>query len=139
MKKFYKNQYAYNRVIIFLIFLLLSISCSRKGIMEGGEYKSDNMHSIKTFYIYDYISGNDIKYHAFDIHSQNNKPLLNYYFSHNANIPTHSLNFASSYSEAENVISQYSSNLKYVVSIDDIGALQFFDCSIDSLNNYCGP
>ena len=132
----FRFQYQTFMLSLILIVVLIFISCKNDGIVIGGDYSSGNQY-IKTFYIYDYVSENDIREHASSMYPQNIGTILNYYFSHNANIPTYSLKTASSFSEAKKIIIQYSSNLKYVVSIDVFGNSQFFDCSIDTAINHC--
>ncbi len=126
-----------NYIILLSLFFL--ISCEKNGIMKGGEYSGENTNFVKTFYIYDYITSKDIIEHSSKVASEIVGESVNYYFSHNANIPTQLLKLAPNHSKAINIVKKYSSNLKYVVSINKNNNLIFFDCSVDTISEFCGP
>ena len=139
MKKYFK---------IVAVYLLLTIfSCSDvKSIIDGGAFADPSGNSIKTFYIYDYVNLNKLNDHLRKTSSPDQSTTVNYYFSHNSNIPSSSLKYAKSIPDAKNIIKDYSESEKVeyfnnfdvipVSSIDEVIKESFCDESfINEISN----
>ena len=108
------------RISIFstlLSFISLITSCADSGIIEGGKFSSGQKNSVHAFYLYDYISKDKVKEHALTIIDESKNISASFYFSHNSNVPTHSL--------------------KYVSFKDENGQISFVDCKSDPDNKLC--
>ena len=107
---------------------LIFCGCDNKGIINGGYYY-DNMDRLNTYYLYDFVSIEKVKKHAMESAYTIGSTTANYYFSYNSNIPSHSLELANSLSEANQLIDDYSYNIKYAFFRNKSGEMKFVDCS----------
>ena len=130
MKKYFKIVAAYLLLTIF--------SCSDvKSIIDGGAFADPSGNSIKTFYIYDYVNFNKLNDHLRKTSSPNQSTTVNYYFSHNSNIPTSSLKYAKSITDAKNIIKDYCHSIKYIGLKDSLGIFTLITCADAPTNEYC--
>ena len=119
------------------ITLLFGFGCEKQGIMNGGSYKNGNQDVINTFYIYDYISIDDIKNHGLTLPYFDETILTNYYFSYNSTFPSHSLSISKDISDANKLINEYAFNIKYASIRTKSGKMKFVDCSKSPNDSLC--
>ena len=130
MKKYFKIVAAYLLPTIF--------SCSDvKSIIDGGAFADPSGNSIKTFYIYDYVNLNKLNDHLRKTSSSGQSTTVNYYFSHNSNIPSSSLKYAESITDAKNIIKDYCHSIKYIGLKDSLGIFTLISCADAPTNKYC--
>ena len=130
MKKYFKIVAGY--------LLLTILSCSDvKSIIDGGAFADPSGNSIKTFYIYDYVNFNKLNDHLRKTSSPNQSTTVNYYFSHNSNIPSSSLKYAKSITDAKNIIKDYCHSIKYIGLKDSLGIIMLISCADAPTNEYC--
>ena len=128
------------RHLLLLIFIGLAYwGCDKKGIINGGHYKNDNLDRLNTYYLYDFISKGKVEKHAMESTYTDGSTTANYYFSYNSNIPSHSLELVKSLSEANKLIDDYSYNIKYAFIRNKSGEMRFVDCSESPNDNLCSP
>lgn len=130
-----------NNVQILMIILIgmFCMNCARESIIHGGSYKSEDGHSLNTFYLYDFVSMENVEDHALATIDPHSELTANYYFSHNANIPSHSLQFSADIQEAINTIGQYSTNMKYAFVSDEMGIAKLVNCVDEPNDILCDP
>ena len=118
--------------------MLTIFSCSDvKSIIDGGAFADPSGNSIKTFYIYDYVNFNKLNDHLRKTSSPNQSTTVNYYFSHNSNIPSSSLKYAKSITDAKNIIKDYCHSIKYIGLKDSLGIIMLISCADAPTNEYC--
>ena len=130
LKKYFKFVTAY---------LLLTIFSCRdvKSIIDGGAFTDTGGNTIKTFYIYDYVNPNKLNDHLRKTSSSGESTTANYYFSHNSNIPSSSLKYAKSITDAKNIIKDYCHSIKYIGLKDSLGIFKLISCADAPVNKYC--
>ena len=130
LKKYFKFLPAY---------LLLTIFSCRdvKSIIDGGAFTDTGGNTIKTFYIYDYVNPNKLNDHLRKTSSSGESTTANYYFSHNSNIPSSSLKYAKSITDAKNIIKDYCHSIKYIGLKDSLGIFKLISCADAPVNKYC--
>tara|TARA_Y100001935_G_scaffold37692_1_gene30053 strand:+ start:862 stop:1326 length:465 start_codon:yes stop_codon:yes gene_type:complete len=121
------------------VYLLLTIFSCRdvKSIIDGGAFTDTGGNTIKTFYIYDYVNRNKLNDHLRKTSSSGESTTANYYFSHNSNIPSSSLKFAKSITDAKNIIKDYCHSIKYIGLKDSLGIFKLISCADAPMNKYC--
>ena len=123
-------------ILIFLFFL----SCNRNsssGIIPQTQLTSQKFDRINTYYIYDYVSKDQlIKYSLKQEHKSGRKS-IHYYFSHNANIPSHELKYLESIVETREILKKYRHSLKFVFVKDSFEKKEMVDCLEDPRNLLC--
>tara|TARA_Y100001980_G_C14488312_1_gene265737 strand:- start:169 stop:633 length:465 start_codon:yes stop_codon:yes gene_type:complete len=121
------------------VYLLLTIFSCRdvKSIIDGGAFTDTGGNTIKTFYIYDYVNRNKLNDHLRKTSSSGKSTTANYYFSHNSNIPSSSLKFAKSITDAKNIIKDYCHSIKYIGLKDSLGIFKLISCADAPMNKYC--
>ena len=118
--------------------MLTIFSCSDvKSIIDGGAFADPSGNSIKTFYIYDYVNLNKLNDHLRKTSSPDQSTTVNYYFSHNSNIPSSSLKYAKSIPDAKNIIKDYCHSIKYIGLKDSLGIFTLISCADAPTNKYC--
>ena len=118
--------------------MLTIFSCSDvKSIIDGGTFADPSGNAIKTFYIYDYVNFNKLSDHLRKTSSPNQSTTVNYYFSHNSNIPSSSLKYAKSIPDAKNIIKDYCHSIKYIGLRDSLGIFKLISCADALTNEYC--
>ena len=99
------------KIILFLIGIMI-LSCkgqiSDNSIIEQGNFINKNNDRINTYYIYDFVSEENIKKHGSQSKYSKGSVSTNFYFSHNGNIPSQELRNTENLSEAYKLISEYS-------------------------------
>ena len=130
LKKYFKFLPAY---------LLLTIFSCRdvKSIIDGGAFTDTGGNTIKTFYIYDYVNPDKLNDHLRETSSPDQSTTVNYYFSHNSNIPSSSLKYAKSFTDAKNIIKDYCHSIKYIGLKDSLGIFKLISCADAPVNKYC--
>tara|TARA_B110000444_G_C18813162_1_gene583714 strand:+ start:1291 stop:1677 length:387 start_codon:yes stop_codon:yes gene_type:complete len=123
--------------IISLFIILLTINCDSQGIKNGGSYKSDRFDRLNAFYLYDYISKSDVLKHANSSDHNDGSLTFNYYFSYNANIPSHDLLSSKTIEGALGLIKTYSHSIKYGYLKNKSGVITFVNCSEEPENDIC--
>ena len=113
-------------------------SCSKSGIIDGGSYISDKEGQIHAFYLYDFVSTNDVQEHAHTLDHSLGEIMESYYFSHNSNIPSQSLRLSKNFKDATEVIKTYAFNIKYAYQKDVKGEARFVDCVAFPNDQLCG-
>lgn len=113
-------------------------SCSKSGIIDGGSYISDKEGQIHAFYLYDFVSMNEVYEHAHRLDHSLGEIMESYYFSHNSNIPTQSLRLSKNFNDATAVIEAYAFNIKYAYQKDAKGEVRFVDCVAFPNDQLCG-
>tara|TARA_B100000674_G_C37822038_1_gene906292 strand:+ start:711 stop:1175 length:465 start_codon:yes stop_codon:yes gene_type:complete len=121
------------------VYLLLTIFSCRdvKSIIDGGAFTDTGGNTIKTFYIYDYVNRNKLNDHLRKTSSSGESTTANYYFSHNSNIPSSSLKYAKSITDAKNIIKDYCHSIKYIGLKDSLGIFKLISCADAPMNKYC--
>ena len=121
------------------VYLLLTIFSCRdvKSIIDGGAFTDTGGNTIKTFYIYDYVNRNKLNDHLRKTSSSGKSTTANYYFSHNSNIPSSSLKYAKSITDAKNIIKDYCHSIKYIGLKDSLGIFKLISCADAPMNKYC--
>ena len=128
------------KIILFLIGIM-SLACkgqiSNNSIIEQGNFISKNNDRINTYYIYDFVSKENIKKHGSQSKYSKGSVTTNFYFSHNGNIPSQELRNTENLSDAYKLISEYSYYIKYVHNKDPLGEIKFVDCSQIQKDDFC--
>ena len=121
------------------VYLLLTIFSCRdvKSIIDGGAFTDTGGNTIKTFHIYDYVNPNKLNDHLRKTSSSGESTTANYYFSHNSNIPSSSLKYAKSITDAKNIIKDYCHSIKYIGLKDSLGIFKLISCADAPMNKYC--
>lgn len=122
-----------------VLVMILFSSCNKEGIINGGGFISDDQDRVSAFYLYDYISREDVESHASSLDHTQGQLTAIYYFSHNSNIPTQALRMSKDLQEAKSIMGQYSFNIKYAFLIDSIGNERFVGCMDRPEDDLCDP
>jgi len=126
-----------NKLSALFIFLGLIIACADSGIIEGGKFSSSEKNSVYAFYLHDYISKDKVKKHALTLIDESKDLSASFYFSHNSNVPTHSLRLSKNFQDAIDIMTRYHHSLKYVSFKNETGKISFVDCTSDPDNRLC--
>ena len=123
-------------IIIFLFFL----SCNRNsfsGIIPQTQFTNQEFDRVNTYYIYDYVSKNQLlEYSSKQVHEFGRKS-VHYYFSHNANIPTDKLKYSDSIIDIRKNLKKYRHSLKFVFVKQSSEKSEIIDCFEDPSNSLC--
>ena len=126
----------------FILILLLA-GCGSKSlknnIQQKGYYVNEKNDRVSAYYIYDFVSKEEVKRHAMQSNSKEGNSIANYYFSRNGNIPSHELKLSKSLVEANNIINRYSYNVRYGFTKDSLGNIKFADCLETPQDDLCTP
>jgi len=113
----------------YSLVLILSFSCcSKSGIIEGGSYVSEKEGQIHAFYLYDFITKEEVHKHALSLNPNSDEQITIYYFSHNSNIPSQNLRLSKNIKDAKRVIKKYAFNIKYAFENNSEDEIKFIDC-----------
>ena len=121
----------------FLLLIFVFLSCSKSGIIEGGSYIGNTDGQIHTFYLYDFVSEQEIYEHALKLGQLPDSQVLIYYFSHNSNIPSQSISLSKDLKDATIVIKKYAFNIKYAFECNREGRIRFIDCMVSPGDELC--
>ena len=123
-------------VLSFLFFL----SCNRNsfsGIIPQTQFTNQEFDRVNTYYIYDYVSKNQLlQYSSKQVHKSGRKS-IHYYFSHNANIPTEKLKYADSIMDIHKNLKKYRHSLKFIFVKHSSEKMEIIDCLDDPSNLLC--
>tara|TARA_B100000427_G_scaffold317565_1_gene313785 strand:- start:912 stop:1307 length:396 start_codon:yes stop_codon:yes gene_type:complete len=123
-----------------IIFVSVFISCHKganSGIIPQFKFTSPGSDRISTYYIYDYVSENDLISYSQKENHNIGKTSIYYYFSHNANIPSIDLRQAESIIEIKKIMKGYAHSLKYVFVKKQDGEESLNDCISNPRNPLC--
>tara|TARA_S200000501_G_scaffold311198_1_gene301666 strand:+ start:1854 stop:2249 length:396 start_codon:yes stop_codon:yes gene_type:complete len=123
-------------ILIFLFFL----SCNRNsssGIIPQTQLTSQKFDRVNTYYIYDYVSKNHLLEYSLKQEHEPGRKSIHYYFSHNANIPSHELKYSKSTSETLEILKRYRHSLKFVFVKESSEKEEMVDCLEDPRNLLC--
>tara|TARA_Y100000741_G_C18138081_1_gene511931 strand:- start:141 stop:587 length:447 start_codon:yes stop_codon:yes gene_type:complete len=124
--------------IIFFIFYLIISGCGgNTGIINGGFYKNEQGDFLSSYYIYDFVSEEKISNHVLESFHVFGQLTINYYFSHNSNIPSNSIKHAKSIENAKSIIISHSYNIKYIGIKDRMANTSIIDCLVNPDNEFC--
>ncbi|RPG63236.1 MAG: hypothetical protein CBD66_000740 [Flavobacteriaceae bacterium TMED206] len=123
-------------ILIFLFFL----SCNRNsssGIIPQTQVTSQEFDRLNTYYIYDYVSKDQLLEYSLKQEHKTGRKSIHYYFSHNANIPSHELKYSESIIEICKILKSYRHSLKFVFVKESSGNEMMIDCLEDPSNLLC--
>ena len=123
-----------------IIFIFILISCNNganSGIIPQFKFTSPESDKISTYYIYDYVSENDLIIYSQKEDHNIGKTSIHYFFSHNANIPSIDLRQAETITEIKQILKGYSHSLKYVFFKKHDGEEYFEDCLSNPSDSLC--
>ena len=123
-------------ILIFLFFL----SCNRNsssGIIPQTQVTSQEFDRLNTYYIYDYVSKDQLLEYSLKQEHKTGRKSIHYYFSHNANIPSHELKYSESIIEICKILKSYRHSLKFVFVKESAGNEMMIDCLEDPSNLLC--
>ena len=123
-----------------IIFIFILISCNNganSGIIPQFKFTSPESDKISTYYIYDYVSENDLITYSQKENHKIGKTSIHYFFSHNANIPSIDLRQAETITEIKQILKGYSHSLKYVFFKKHDGEEYFEDCLSNPSDSLC--
>lgn len=123
--------------VLKLVTIFFVLSCDSQGIKNGGTYQSENNDRLNAFYLYDYVSEDDVLKHATSSDYELGNVTFNYYFSYNANIPSGDLLLSETIEEAINLIKSYSHSIKYAYLKNKSGVITFINCSSQPNSDIC--
>lgn len=119
--------------------LLFFSQCEREGIINGGSYLGKDNYNINAYYLYDFVTMDKVREHAMVSSQSNERVTINYYFSHNSNIPTQELEFSKDIGQAKEIIGKYSINIKYAFFRDSNNNVNLVDCTKSFGKGICNP
>ena len=85
--------------VCWILGFLFFLSCNRdssSGIIPQTQLTSQKFDRINTYYIYDYVSKDQLIEYSLKQEHKSGRKSIHYYFSHNANIPSHELKYLES-------------------------------------------
>ena len=130
-------------IIILFIIMIIFFCCSKqsleKDILRQGNYINKSGDRLNTYYVYDFVSKEQIESHAMRSNYSEGRTTANYYFSYNGNIPSHELKLAKSFFEADEIINNHSYNIKFAFVRNPLGDIKFIDCSKSPNDDLCIP
>ena len=127
-----------NKCLIIFIFVLISCNNgANSGIIPQFKFTSPESGKISTYYIYDYVSENDLITYSQKENHNIGKTSIHYFFSHNANIPSIDLRQAETITEIKQILKGYSHSLKYVFFKKHDGEEYFEDCLSNPSDSLC--
>jgi len=127
------------RIILTLMVMIFFSSCDKEGIINGGAFISASKDRVSAFYLYDFISMEDVEVHASSLDHSIGRLTASFYFSHNSNIPSQDLRLSKDLQEAKSVIGQYSYNIKYAFLRDKNGFERLVNCMEIPDDDLCDP
>jgi len=123
-------------ILIFLCFL----SCNRNsssGIIPQTQVTSQEFDRLNTYYIYDYVSKDQLLEYSLKQEHKTGCKSIHYYFSHNANIPSHELKYSESIIEIRKILKSYRHSLKFVFVKESFEKEKMVDCLEEPRNLLC--
>lgn len=123
-------------ILIFLFFL----SCNRNsssGIIPQNQVTTQKFDRLNTYYVYDYVSKDQLLDYSLKQEHEAGRKSIHYYFSHNANIPSHELKYSESFIEIRDILKNYRHSLKFVFVKKSSGNEEMIDCLEDPSNLLC--
>ncbi len=131
----------YSKLLLFIFMsgLFFNLQCDRKGIIKGGSYIGKDNYNINAYYLYDFVTMDKVREHAIFSSENDEGIVINYYFSHNSNIPTQSLEFSTNINNVKELIGRYSVSIKYAFLKDSNGNVKLIDCMDSYGKDICNP
>jgi len=117
--------------ILILFCTIIIFSCGKEntiGIKNHGYYINDEYDRIYAYYLYDFVSKESLKSFSETVEHEIGRTTIQYYFSHNANIPFRELNKSLTFLEARLLMQKYFYNIKYVYMRDKNTRGRLVDC-----------
>ena len=126
--------------VFWILSLLFFLSCNRNsfsGIIPQTQFTNQEFDRVNTYYIYDYVSKNQLlEYSSKQVHKFG-RISIHYYFSHNANIPTDKLKYSDSIIDIRKILKKYKHSLKFVFVKRSSEKMEIIDCLDDPSNLLC--
>jgi len=126
--------------VFWILSLLFFLSCNRNsfsGIIPQTQFTNQEFDRVNTYYIYDYVSKNQLlEYSSKQVHKFG-RISIHYYFSHNANIPTDKLKYSDSTIDIRKILKKYKHSLKFVFVKRSSEKMEIIDCLDDPSNLLC--
>ena len=126
--------------VFWILSFLFFLSCSRNsfsGIIPQTQFTNQEFDRVNTYYIYDYVSKNQLlEYSSKQVHKFG-RISIHYYFSHNANIPTDKLKYSDSIIDIRKILKKYKHSLKFVFVKRSSEKMEIIDCLDDPSNLLC--
>ena len=126
--------------VFWILSLLFFLSCNRNsfsGIIPQTQFTNQEFDRVNTYYIYDYVSKNQLlEYSSKQVHKFG-RISIHYYFSHNANIPTDKLKYSDSIMDIRKILKKYKHSLKFVFVKRSSEKMEIIDCLDDPSNLLC--
>ena len=131
----------HSKLLLFTLMfgLFFNLQCDRKGIIKGGSYIGQDNYNINAYYLYDFVTVDKVREHAILSSESDELIVINYYFSHNSNIPTQSLKFATDINNVKEIIGKYAFSIKYAFLKDSNGNVKLIDCMDSYGKDICNP
>ena len=124
--------------LLFLIFIFFSCGKNESsGIIPQYAFNDKKFDKIHTFYIFDYITKSELIKNSRKQEHADNRQSFHYYFSHNANIPTHRLKYSENIGQAQEILKNYRHSLKFVYFKDSTENEEIIDCLSEPSNLLC--
>ena len=85
--------------LCWILGFLFFLSCNRNssaGIIPQTQLTTQKFDRVNTYYIYDYVSKDQLIEYSLKQEHKSGRQSTHYYFSHNANIPSHELKYLES-------------------------------------------
>ena len=124
----------------WLLGFLFLLSCDRNstsGIIPQTQLITQKFDRANTYYIYDYVSKDQLLEYSLNQEHTPDRKSIHYYFSHNANIPSHEIKFSKSVAEIHEILKRYKHSLKFVFVKESSEKEQIIDCLDDPSNFLC--
>ena len=126
--------------LYLLFFTFIFFSCDSNefsGIIPQFKFHNKESDRIHTFYIFDYITKSELLKNSRKQEHTYNRQSFHYYFSHNANIPTHRLKYSENIRQAQEILKNYRHSLKFVYFKDSTDKEEIIDCLSEPSNLLC--
>ena len=126
--------------VCWILGFLFFLSCNRNsssGIIPQTQLTSQKFDRINTYYIYDYVSKDQLIEYSLKQEHKSGCKSIHYYFSHNANIPSHELKYLESIVKTREILKKYRHSLKFVFVKDSSEKKEMVDCLKDPRNLLC--
>ena len=140
MEKRKEACFLYKIFFIALPILFLFHNCGvNESIIEGGSFISKSKDLVATFYVYDFVSIDNVYDHAKKLDNASFRTVSLYYLSHNSNIPSNKIKSSKSLNEVEDLIGDYFFNIKYIYESGEDRQVILIDCLSNPNNEKCLP
>ena len=140
MEKRKEACFIYKKVFLALPIIFSFHNCGvNESIIEGGSFISKSQDLVATFYVYDFVSIDNVYDHASKLDNASFRTVSLYYLSHNSNIPSNKIKSSKSLNEVEDLIGEYFFNIKYIYESGEDRQVILIDCLSNPNNEKCFP